>query len=57
VPPKPSSNGDPVTGSDEGPSHVYEVTVHHDRGCPCLAGQPLTACTCKTVDLTGKRIA
>jgi hypothetical protein len=36
---------------------VYKVTVGHDPGCPCLAGQPLTACTCKSVDLVGRRVA
>jgi hypothetical protein len=51
----PGPNLRPKTA--EGRSHVYKVTVHHDPGCPCLTGQPLSACTCKTVDLTGRKVA
>jgi hypothetical protein len=31
---------------------VVVMTVGHDDGCPCMAGDlPLSACTCETVDL------
>ncbi len=35
---------------------VYQLTVAHDDGCPCLSGRPLPACTCEIIRLSRSQI-
>lgn len=36
---------------------VWSISVAHDDDCPCLAGRPITSCTCEVIGLTCTRIA
>jgi hypothetical protein len=59
-----ATGGDPVLAlakatrpwaTDE--SAVLRIAVRHDKGCPCLQGHPMPACTCELVGVEGTRVA
>lgn len=38
------------------PGQLGIVQVFHDEGCPCINGQPMSACTCEIVEVGNPRL-